>query len=1072
MRLASRLAYKGDVVKLIRRVSLGLREGNSDKVYIVDLCEVSNKKFVVNFQFGRRGQPLKDGTKTDNPVAEPVARSIFAKLVDEKTRKGYRETTLAAAAAAASPATPAPPPARRRGNLSREEAVLARLRGENSNFRRAWSLERVAWRAGEMRLKAAVPLLLDKLGSGSELLDYCLAWALARCGDETTFAAACTARRKPGLKPADAVASVSQIVPKASKSDTVERMALEMLRAWSEDLKAAVAARALQALPAGLRHVAEVGPAEAFTEALQRTLAAGESTLVLDHLYRIDSPVVRPGLLAALRTVPFTPGPFRSVRHIYKLAEVRGDVEVFGLLAHRVEKTPHNFAARRGTYVDGRWTDVTKELKKADSRLAYGERTRNYLRNRSWLSLQRVGSLGDAGSYVRAAVGVLLPFTDADGQEPRNMSRYDYSSRKTKTTHWDRFAPYLAFNHILHGNGGRYELKGRTRTWRCTGKYKPGDPAPDQREEMFPALWDQVPVGLLHLLAESQCAPVHVFATRALRANKEFCDELDVETIAMLLGRPYEVTARLGYDLAVARYDANNPDFDLVAALANAPVDEARAMARRCIDANRTLFAGARDLMASLILSRWADTRAYARTLLASVTLPPGVPESLIARVIATMLEFPVDDQHEYRARDGGEILLRAFARQLRSLGVNILRDLARHPLAGVQMFAAEVLLAHDIRPEKLPEDLIAALAVESKHANVRSLGIRLFGELPESALMQRVNLLLAFATSSLADQRAAIRPILQRLAASQPTFGHQIVPPLLAVLVSKEEHEGIHGFVLSLLKTDLGAALGSVSKDAVLRLLRSKYPQAQELGGILLGRNVDPNSLEVGEVAKLASHEILSVREAAWKFFRENKPRVVAELGVAIKILDASWGDSRQFAFDLFRTFSEHEFTPDVLVAVCDSVRPDVQAFGRELVTRFFQEAHGHEYLLRLSEHPSADVQLFATNYLERFAAGSLERINLLEPYFLGVLSRVNRGRVAKARVFAFLREESSKSPEAAQLVARLMTRQSLTMAIGDKAASIENMVDVRHKFPDIPMPVTIKQPAVWTKREVRRGV
>jgi len=32
--------------------------------------------------------------------------------------------------------------------------------------------------------------------------------------------------------------------------------------------------------------------------------------------------------------------------------------------------------------------------------------------------------------------------------------------------------------------------------------------------------------------------------------------------------------------------------------------------------------------------------------------------------------------------------------------------------------------------------------------------------------------------------------------------------------------------------------------------------------------------------------------------------------------------------------------------------------------------------------------------------------------------------------------------------------------------------MVDVRHKFPDIPMPVTIKQPAVWTKREVRRGV
>ncbi len=1060
-------------MKLIRRVSLGLREGNSDKVYIVDLCEVSNKKFVVNFQFGRRGQPLKDGTKTDNPVAEPVARSIFAKLVDEKTRKGYRETTLAAAAASASPATPAPPPARRRGNLSREEAVLARLRGENSNFRRPWQLERVAWRAGEMRLKAAVPLLLDKLGSGSELLDYCLAWALARCGDESTYAQICQVRRKPGLKPADAVLVVSQLVPKASKSDTVERMALEMLRAWSEDLKAAVAARALAALPAGLRYVVETGPAEAFTEALQRTLAAGEAPVVLEHLYRIDSTTTRAGFLAALRALPFTPGSFRTVRHIYKTAEARADVEVFGLLAHRFEKTPHNFASgRRGTYVDGKWTDITKELKKPDARLAYGEATRNYLRNRSWTSLQRLGSLGDAGAYVRAAVGVLLPFSDADGLEPRSMSRYDYSSRKSKTTHWDRFAPYLAFNHILHGNGSRYEIKGRTRTWRCSGRYKPGDPAPDQREEMFPGLWDQVPVGLLHLLAESTCAPVHVFAARALRANKEFCDELDIETISMLLSRPYEVTARLGFDLAVARYDAQNPDFDLVSALANAPVDEARKFARVCIDANRNLFAGARDLMVSLILSSWTDTRAHARTLLSSVTLPPGVTESLIARAVAVMLEFPDDADHETRAREGGEILLRAFARQLRSLGMNVLRDLARHPLAGVQSFAAEVLLAHDTRPEKLPEDIISALAVESKHPAVRSLGIRLFGELPDSALMQRINLLLAFATSSLADQRAAIRPVLQRLAASQPTFGLQIVPPLLAVLVSKEEHEGIHGFVLNLLKTDLGGALGSVSKDAVLRLLRAKFPQAQELGGILLGRNVDPNSLEVGEVAKLASHEILSVREASWKFFRENKPRIVSELGVAIKILDAAWDDSRHFAFDYFRGFGEHEFTPDVLVAVCDSVRPDVQAFGRELVTRFFQESHGHEYLLRLSEHPSADVQLFATNYLERFAAGSLERIALLEPYFLGVLSRVNRGRVAKARVFAFLRAESDKSPEAAQLVARLMTRQSLTMAIGDKAASIENMIDVRHKYPDIPMPVTIQEPPVWTRREVRRGV
>jgi hypothetical protein len=101
------------------------------------------------------------------------------------------------------------------------------------------------------------------------------------------------------------------------------------------------------------------------------------------------------------------------------------------------------------------------------------------------------------------------------------------------------------------------------------------------------------------------------------------------------------------------------------------------------------------------------------------------------------------------------------------------------------------------------------------------------------------------------------------------------------------------------------------VNKDVVLRLLRSKHAPAQELGGILLGRNVDPASLEVGEVARLASHEILSVREASWKFYRENKPRLLADMSAAIKILDASWEDSRRVAFELFRGFTEHDFTP-----------------------------------------------------------------------------------------------------------------------------------------------------------------
>lgn len=1058
-------------MKLIRRVSLGLREGNSDKVYIVDLCEVAGRKFVVNFQFGRRGQPLKDGTKTDTPVAEAVARSIFAKLVEEKTRKGYSESAEAAAAAPAASARKVVASPRGASKPTREEAILARLRG-NSQAVKGWDLGRAAWRAGELRLKAAVAPLLTSIGGGDMRREYCVLWALARCGDESTLAALVQARKQSPMTAERAVAGLELLVPRTAKSPMLQRVGLEMLRAWGDELRAAVAQRAYGELPPGLRYAAEQGPAEAFAEVLQRSLAAGESGAVLETLYRVDSPIVRPGLIAALRTVPLLPGSFRAVRHVFKMAELRGDAEVYGLLALRFEVTPHNFSARHNyTYVEGRRTDVRKEQAKADSRLAYGQLTRAYLRRRTWATLNRLGTLGAAESYVRMAVGVLLPFTDAHAVETRSSSRYDYSSRRTTTTHWDRFSPFLAFNHVLYDNSRRYELKGTTLLWRCRGNYKPGDAPPEPREEAFPALWDQVPVGLLHLLAESACRPVHEFAVKALRANKAFCDELDLDAIVMLLGRPYEITAQLGYELALARWDANNPDFELVAALASCPVAMARQTARSWIDVDRSRFAGARDLIVSLVLSPHADTRAYGRALLMSVILPPGVAESLIARAIAVMLALPAGEAEEAQAKEGGETLLRIFAGPLRSLGFGVLRDLVHHPLAAVQAFAAEVLLAHETRAQDLPEDLIAALAIESKFPTVRNLGVRLFGGLPDEVLMQRVNLLLAFATSALADQRGAIRPVLQRLA-KLPSFGELIVPPLLVTLLTKEEHEGVHSSVLALLKTDLAAALGSVPKDAVLRLLRSKHGAAQELGGILLARNVDPASLEVGEVARLASHEILSVREAAWHFYSHNKSRLLADMGVAIKILDASWEDSRRFAFELFRGYEEHDFTPDVLVAVCDSVRPDVQAFGRELVTRFFRESHGHEYLLRLSEHPSADVQLFATNYLETYATGSLERLRQLEPYFLGVLSRVNRGRVAKARVFAFLTAEAERSPEAAQLVANLMTRQSLTMAIGDKAASIVAMVAVAGRFADTPLPITIKQPPLWTRKEARGGV
>src|SRR5262249_26100791 len=223
-------------------------------------------------------------------------------------------------------------------------------------------------------------------------------------------------------------------------------------------------------------------------------------------------------------------------------------------------------------------------------------------------------------------------------------------------------------------------------------------------------------------------------------------------------------------------------------------------------------------------------------------------------------------------------------------------------------------------------------------------------------------------------------------------------------------------------------------------------------------------------ELVELTNHEVRAVREASRELFsrmlhrlrsRTNPENCHDEMTKAVKLLDAKWDDSRAYWFDIFDTrFDAEEYTPAILVSICDSVNPAVQAFGRKLITRYFAEADGQEYLLKLSEHPSAGLQLFATNWLEGYAPGNPARLKELRHYFLSVLSRVNKARIAKARVLAFLTDEAQKSEEAAKIVAEILTRQSLTMAIGDKAAAIEAMLKIRQHYPQIHLPLQVKQP------------
>jgi len=79
------------MVSIINIVNLWYNDNRSDKVYNVklELADPNNQTWTVDFEYGRRGNNLIEGTKTPSPTNYQKAKQIFDKLVASKTNKGY-----------------------------------------------------------------------------------------------------------------------------------------------------------------------------------------------------------------------------------------------------------------------------------------------------------------------------------------------------------------------------------------------------------------------------------------------------------------------------------------------------------------------------------------------------------------------------------------------------------------------------------------------------------------------------------------------------------------------------------------------------------------------------------------------------------------------------------------------------------------------------------------------------------------------------------------------------------------------------------------------------------------------
>lgn len=1017
-------------MKLIKNTKLYFKQGTSDKVYEVDLCDTGDSLYVVNFRYGRRDGNLKDGTKTVFPVSYDEAVKIFDKLVESKTKKGYTESQTSLDGDVISD----------RIDYSKRDELIVKYLKEylSKTYRGNWSLSRIIWRAAELKLTEAAEFIIQFLKHDGEFVQHNSAYYFGRISDESYT---------------DELRSIYTDDDKLPENRVILSSLVNISLNYSNK---DVFVRLLDKLPYVFRQSVENRNSDEFERIFNDQLFVIKSTenmyvwycYLLSHHYTF----IRTTIINTIKNIPFKSNYFKYIRYIYKSAELFDDYEVLGILTHRFSKVKSEYQPGSYVYNGDDYVHVRDEIVKENSTIAYLGNTRNYFNNRCLRNLIKKAH-NFPNEYPNLATEILLSFNDEfDKGKIKREGRYDYDTEAGgyhyKEVISDEFSDYNIFNYILYKNSERLHLPSRNaKRWIYKGEHSPENDEPTTREEAFSELWNSSSENIIRLLQESKCEKVHIFANKVLKDNDYFISDISIDTVLNLLNSEYEVTKSSGIELAERFYDKDNPSVELITKLLASKLQRGREISLACIKFGDDSLRNNPDVIAALISSVYDDIRAWA---LIHIAIPSADLQNDIAiNVINCIIELECEDVDKI-TYSIGDLLLKFCPEFIQKLSETDIEKMIVPEKPHLMVLAGTLVRGADNSEYIFAKYLTQFL--NSDNETVRKVGFNVFESYSDKSLLNRATLIANMSISQLSDVRKAVQPIIGRLVVLNSEFAESLVRNFLAIFYSKEEYDGLHEDVYRIFTESLNQYLNKISKTQVLKLLKSKYEFPQKLGMLIFKRHLNLNDFEMSEIVSLADSDVAEMRELCRSYFSKEVARVRYEKESAVKILNSGWKDTRDFAFEFFdKHYTRDDWDSDMLIYVCDSVREDVQLFGRKMVVKFFDEKNAGEYLQKLSQHPTQNMQLFVSTFIEKHAKENADTILYMEYFFKAVLMQVNRGRVIKDRVLKFLENEAQKDINVAKMVMRILNDVSLTNVIKDKSRFIEIMIAIKSRFNDV---------------------
>lgn len=978
--------------------------------------------------------------KNAAPLSLADAQGLLARMLALKLDDGFL---------GASSAIPAPDTSL--GGLTPGQLanLAARIAPDNWRLLSARQRSRTAWRLGELRVAAAVPGMVALLGTGDNMLDYSLAWAIGRCGD------------------AGAKIAMAELVQRG-RTDAVKRIArLAWLQLATDAERAAHAASLIADWPAPLRDAwqAEATPQLA---ALLADPQTWQRFAYADWLEQLDQvaqaqPHARDLLLREAGKVALAAGTFRAVRRLYKAAEFRGDGELWTLLQRRLENTPPTFRRlyeKQRAYLNGKRVLVSEELTRSDSRLAFSQRTREYLLRRSWRSLRRLGQAGST-EFGPLAFTALVAYDDATAQAAHELSiGYWENGYKVRREYRHRHFRATLFNRLLFRPGGPLRSSRHGVLWTSD---KPLPAEREQRFEPFASYWNQRPDLLLRLALEARAEQVQSFAVRALADLPTYCARFDDAIWRRLLNSPFAPTATFAHRQLQTRIAAE-PDRErreswlaLLLCSRHASVYNAALL---LLEDDPASHAGSPTLIAAVLTARTQEIRRQSRLLCQAALAMPGVAEAVLQRLLDWLEDAdPFTEALEASTSNLTWIIANPFRAAAAQVDYARLLALLSHPAIAVRCLAVDWLIVHQQPVSALPISTYRSL-LDSDDERLLAASMRLLGALPDVVLATQAELVARFLLCPSAQVRHAVQPLAVRLAAIDAGFTAGLMPKLLDAVFRSETVEGLHDEVLALLTEAMAAASRALPIDTTLHLLEARSRAAQRFGTWRLAGHADAD-LPLADWVRLARHETLAIRSRALAILDGQ----FAQLGFdgLQPVLDSRWPDSRSAVLGWLRErVALSDWRMVQLIALCDHQHTDVQQFGCALMAARLTQDSDTASLLALAQHPSLKVQRFVADFLRNGLGEDVASLARLRPYFLTVLAQVNRGRAAKTAVLNYLRERAAASEAAASEVASLFEHLAVTVAITDRAQYVAGLYDIRRRYPAMVSGLAVLAPAM----------